>query len=55
MAFFLPEAHDGIDWRQGFEFLDKELSRITRDLEPPIDGCRPPGGELRGVMTPKAR
>ncbi|HIJ83412.1 MAG: hypothetical protein HW380_198 [Magnetococcales bacterium] len=31
LAFFLPVAHDGIDWERGFEFLDKELSRITRE------------------------
>ncbi|MBF0262244.1 MAG: cytosolic protein, partial [Magnetococcales bacterium] len=22
LAFFLPEAHDGIAWELGFEFLD---------------------------------
>ncbi|MBF0145421.1 MAG: cytosolic protein [Magnetococcales bacterium] len=31
LLFFLPVAHDGIDWERGFEFLDKELSRITRE------------------------
>ncbi|MBF0174813.1 MAG: hypothetical protein HQL83_15450 [Magnetococcales bacterium] len=31
LAFFLPVAYDGIDWNRGFEFLDKELSRITRE------------------------
>ncbi|MBF0630104.1 MAG: cytosolic protein [Magnetococcales bacterium] len=31
LLFFLPVAHDGIDWGRGFEFLDKELSRITRE------------------------
>ncbi|MBF0108050.1 MAG: hypothetical protein HQL76_02585 [Magnetococcales bacterium] len=31
LAFFLPRAHDGIDWERGFEFLDKELARITRE------------------------
>ncbi|MBF0415039.1 MAG: cytosolic protein, partial [Magnetococcales bacterium] len=30
LEFFLQEAFDGIDWERGFEFLDKELSRITR-------------------------
>ncbi|MBF0163716.1 MAG: hypothetical protein HQM01_04260 [Magnetococcales bacterium] len=33
LAFFLLEAHDGIDWEQGFEFLDKELSRIIREAQ----------------------
>ncbi|NGZ06700.1 MAG: DUF4351 domain-containing protein [Magnetococcales bacterium] len=33
LAFFLPEAHDGIDWARGPEFLDKELDRITREAE----------------------
>ncbi|MBF0414501.1 MAG: DUF4351 domain-containing protein [Magnetococcales bacterium] len=33
LAFFLPVAHEGIDWERGFEFLDKELSRITRDSQ----------------------
>ncbi|MBF0134185.1 MAG: cytosolic protein [Magnetococcales bacterium] len=33
LAFFLPEAYHGIDWKQGFEFLDKELSRITRESQ----------------------
>ncbi|MEO5348210.1 MAG: DUF4351 domain-containing protein [Magnetococcus sp. YQC-3] len=33
LAFFLPEAHDGIDWARGHEFLDKELARITREAE----------------------
>ena len=33
LAFFLPVAHDGIDWERGFEFLDKELSRITRESQ----------------------
>ncbi|MBF0296829.1 MAG: cytosolic protein [Magnetococcales bacterium] len=30
LAFFLPEAHDGIDWQREPAFLDKELNRITR-------------------------
>ncbi len=25
LNFFFPQAHQGIDWTQGFEFLDKEL------------------------------
>ena len=33
LAFFLPEAHDGIDWQRGHEFLDTELARITREAE----------------------
>ncbi|MBF0420215.1 MAG: cytosolic protein, partial [Magnetococcales bacterium] len=33
LAFFLPIAYEGIDWERGFEFLDKELSRITRDSQ----------------------
>ncbi|MEO5331871.1 MAG: DUF4351 domain-containing protein [Magnetococcus sp. YQC-5] len=33
MAFFLPEAHDGIDWTREHEFLDQELARITREAE----------------------
>ncbi|MBF0272020.1 MAG: cytosolic protein [Magnetococcales bacterium] len=33
MAFFLPEAHDDIDWSRGHEFLDKELSRMARESE----------------------
>ncbi|MBF0628247.1 MAG: DUF4351 domain-containing protein [Magnetococcales bacterium] len=33
LAFFLPEAHDNIDWRHPCEFLDKELDRITREAE----------------------
>jgi hypothetical protein len=31
MAFFFPEAHARIDWRAGYEFLDKELQKITAD------------------------
>ncbi len=33
MAFFLPEAHDGIDWDRGHTFLDKELASITREAK----------------------
>ncbi|MBF0427907.1 MAG: hypothetical protein HQL94_03225 [Magnetococcales bacterium] len=33
MAFFLPVAHQGIDWSRGVEFLDKELARIAHDAE----------------------
>jgi len=31
MAFFFPAAHAQIDWSAGFEFLDKELQKITAD------------------------
>ncbi len=31
MAFFFSEAHAQIDWTRGFEFLDKELQKITAD------------------------
>ncbi|MEO5355330.1 MAG: DUF4351 domain-containing protein, partial [Magnetococcus sp. XQGC-1] len=33
LAFFLPEAHDGIDWQYDPEFLDKELDRITKEAQ----------------------
>jgi hypothetical protein len=31
LAFFVPEVHDDIDWRRGYDSLDKELQQITRD------------------------
>jgi hypothetical protein len=31
MQFFFPTAHAQIDWARGFEFLDKELQKITAD------------------------
>ena len=31
MEFFFPSAYDQIDWSRGFEFLDKELQKITAD------------------------
>lgn len=31
MAFFFSEAHAQIDWMSGYEFLDKELQKITAD------------------------
>ena len=31
IAFFFPQAHADIDWRRGYEFLDKELQKITAD------------------------
>ncbi len=37
MAFFFPQAYDGIDWSRGYEFLDKELQQVVRDAEL---GCR---------------
>jgi hypothetical protein len=33
IAFFFPQAHGDIDWRQGYEFLDKELQQVVRDAE----------------------
>ncbi len=33
MQFFFPDAHADIDWRKGYEFLDKELEKIVRDAE----------------------
>ena len=32
LAFFLPEAHDGIDWSVPPEFLSSELKRLTRGV-----------------------
>ena len=31
MEFFFPAAYAQIDWARGFEFLDKELQKITAD------------------------
>lgn len=31
MEFFFPDAYARIDWSRGFEFLDKELQKITAD------------------------
>ena len=31
MEFFFPAAHAQIDWARGYEFLDKELQKITAD------------------------
>ncbi|MBF0438494.1 MAG: hypothetical protein HQL93_05160, partial [Magnetococcales bacterium] len=31
LAFFLPAAHDGIDWNREPEFLDQELDRMMRE------------------------
>ncbi|MBF0427754.1 MAG: hypothetical protein HQL94_02425 [Magnetococcales bacterium] len=33
LAFFLPVAHDDIDWELGYEFLDTELASITREAK----------------------
>jgi len=33
MAWFFPQAHAGIDWARGYEFLDQELAQVTRDAE----------------------
>ena len=33
ISFFFPEAHGDIDWRRGYEFLDKELQQVVRDAE----------------------
>ena len=31
LAFFFPHAHADVDWAKGYEFLDKELKRVTRE------------------------
>jgi len=31
LAFFFPAAYAGIDWSQGYTFLDKELQKVVRD------------------------
>ena len=33
LAFFFPDAYADIDWRMGYQFLDKELQQIARDAE----------------------
>ncbi|MBF0611457.1 MAG: hypothetical protein G8345_04280 [Magnetococcales bacterium] len=33
VEFFLPQAFKEIDWRRGYEFLDTELVRITREAK----------------------
>jgi hypothetical protein len=33
LAFFFPDAHADIDWRQGYQFLDKDLQQIVREAE----------------------
>jgi hypothetical protein len=31
IAFFFPKAYQDIDWEKGYEFLDKELQKISKD------------------------
>jgi hypothetical protein len=33
LAFFFPQAHADIDWRRGYEMLDKELQQIVRQAQ----------------------
>jgi hypothetical protein len=33
LAFFFPQAHADIDWRRGYEMLDKELQKIVRQAK----------------------
>jgi hypothetical protein len=33
LALLFPQAHAGIDWSKGYEFLDKELQQVVRDAE----------------------
>ncbi|GFE71940.1 transposase [Chroococcus sp. FPU101] len=33
MVFFFPQIEANIDWRKGYEFLDKEFQQIVRDAE----------------------
>jgi hypothetical protein len=33
LAFFFPDAYADIDWRRGYQFLDKELKQAVRDAE----------------------
>lgn len=33
IAFFFPQAHAGVDWERGYQFLDKELQKVVRDSE----------------------
>lgn len=33
LAFFFPNAHAGIDWSKGYEFLDKELQQVVPEAE----------------------
>ena len=33
MEFFFPDVWRGVDWRRGYESLDKELQQIVREAE----------------------
>ena len=33
LALCFPAVHAGIDWRRGYESLDKELQQIAHDAE----------------------
>lgn len=33
LSFFFPAIHQDIDWKRGYEFLDKELQQVARDAE----------------------
>ncbi|MBG1269596.1 cytosolic protein [Nostoc sp. WHI] len=33
IEFFFPVAAEGIDWKRGYTFLDKELQQVIRDAE----------------------
>ncbi|MCC5665454.1 hypothetical protein LC653_16385 [Nostoc sp. CHAB 5784] len=33
IEFFFPVAAEGIDWKRGYTFLDKELQQVVRDAE----------------------
>ncbi|QTA84888.1 DUF4351 domain-containing protein [Desulfonema magnum] len=33
IAFFFPKAFQDIDWKRGYEFLDKELQKIAKDAD----------------------
>jgi len=33
ILFFFPQAYGEIEWRRGFEFLDKELQQVVRNAE----------------------
>src|SRR5262249_13707694 len=35
LAFLFPQAHADIDWRHGYEMLDKELQKIVRQARQP--------------------
>ncbi len=33
LSFFFPQIHQAIDWRQGYQSLDKELQQVVQDAE----------------------